>query len=116
MEIIIKSRVLCKFLGIGGIALYPFIIVKTNDPILINHERIHLAQQRELHIFKFYWLYFKYYFQLKKQFRINPHMHAYLNIPFEREAYRNQHNLLYLKSRKLNSWKNYFYTKPIYNL
>jgi len=31
---------------------------------------------------------------------------AYLNISFEREAYENEHNLKYLKSRKLFSfWK-----------
>lgn len=64
----------------------------------LNHERIHVAQQRELLYLPFFiwygleWLllYFKY-----KDWTT-----AYFNIRFEKEAYKHQHNLSYLKTRK----------------
>ncbi len=64
----------------------------------LNHELIHAAQQRELLYLPFFiwygleWLvlYFKY----------RDGMEAYLNIRFEKEAYRHQADLLYLKNRK----------------
>lgn len=64
----------------------------------LNHELIHAAQQRELLYLPFFiwygleWLvlYFKY----------RDGMEAYQNIRFEKEAYRHQADLLYLKNRK----------------
>lgn len=84
-----------------GLSFWPFIILKTpalkEDAILINHERIHLRQQRELLILPFYLLYllegivrFFMYFDAYK---------AYRNISFEREAYQNEANLNYLHGR-----------------
>ena len=44
-----------------GLSLWPFIFLKNrslkNDDILINHEKIHLRQQKELLIIPFYILY-----------------------------------------------------------
>lgn len=84
-----------------GLALWPFIILKDNalkeDAVLINHERIHLRQQRELWILPFYLFYFLegivrffIYFDAYK---------AYENISFEREAYQNETDLNYLSGR-----------------
>lgn len=85
-----------------GLSLWPFIILKNsslkNDITLINHERIHLKQQRELLILPFYIFYiFEWlircicYFDSYK---------AYQNISFEREAYANESNLNYVSERK----------------
>lgn len=100
--LIVKIKFLQKT-SLEGITLFPFIFLRPNvmqddSRELINHERIHLSQQRELLVVFFYLWYFieflYYYlltFQLKK---------AYRNICFEREAYANQSNLNYLNTRK----------------
>lgn len=76
-----------------GFALYPFIFAKTkeiaNDPVFLNHERIHLAQQKELGLFNFGIKYLK---ELIK--------HGYQENHFELEAYHHQHNLEYLTTRE----------------
>ena len=69
---------------------------------LMNHERIHTAQQREMLFVFFYLAYF-----LEWLVRLPMRGNAYRNISFEREAYANQRNLDYLKHRKLYAWRNY---------
>ena len=101
----IISPFLTTMLGIRGISLYPFIIIKFSDKVLINHESIHIRQQKELFVFKFYYLYLKEYLTLKKRYK--SHYLAYRNISFEREAFENESNLNYLKSRPKNNWKKY---------
>lgn len=96
---------ICKKLipkGYRGITIFPFIFLLSEkdqqNKILINHEKIHLQQQKELFIIFFYlwyglnflWNYFKYKNWDK----------AYRNIIFEREAYTNERNLNYLKQRR----------------
>jgi hypothetical protein len=95
-------RFLCFFLGGGSaraMAFFPFIILASDansDEELINHERIHLRQQLELLVIPFYiWYLIEFYTK------------GYYNVSFEREAYENDHNLNYLKSRKLFSFVKY---------
>jgi len=95
---------LCKYIipkGYSGIALYPFIFLKDkkqkDDVILLNHERIHIAQQKELLVLFFYiWYIIEFFIRLMihKNWSI-----AYRNISFEREAYANESNLRYIKKR-----------------
>ena len=95
--------------GFSGITLYPFVFTNNKnlltDPYFINHERIHLAQQRELLIIFFYlWYLTEFalnYLKYKNKYT------AYLNISFEREAYDNEHNLNYLEKRKAYSFIRY---------
>lgn len=63
-----------------------------------NHERIHTAQIREL-LFVFFYIWYGIEW-LVRLFQYRDRKVAYLNISFEREAYRNQNNLGYLKARK----------------
>jgi hypothetical protein len=84
-----------------GMSLWPFIILKYSglkgDNVFLNHERIHLRQQIELLILPFYiWYGFEYLLRLL-QFRNRKE--AYRNISFEREAYKNEKDLDYLKKR-----------------
>ena len=73
---------------------------------LINHEKIHLRQQIELLIMPFYIIYgFEFLVRLV-QYR--SWKLAYLNISFEREAYINEKDLNYLKSRPFWSFIKYF--------
>ncbi|WP_229236207.1 hypothetical protein [Emticicia sp. TH156] len=96
--IIIKGIPLSR---INGITLFPFIIVRPRNPdkVLINHERIHIRQQLELLVIPFYiwyvaeWLY--------HYLRCGEWWTAYRRIGFEKEAYANQEDLNYLKTRKL---------------
>lgn len=95
--------------GFIGITLYPFIFLKRkdlkHDSELINHEKIHLRQQRELLIVFFYLLYFTEWIVKLCIYR-NPSL-AYKNLSFEREAYLNESNLYYLETRKFWSFINY---------
>ena len=103
---IIESKWFCSLLGVRGITLWPFIIVNDkNNDVLLNHESIHLAQQVELWVLPFYYLYFKDYLKNKKVF--NNHFWSYYNIYFEREAFANQDNLNYLLTRKKKAYNNY---------
>lgn len=87
--------------GFNGITLWPFIILKEihfkENAVLINHEKIHLRQQLELMLLFFYvWYAVEYLVRLVQYKNRNV---AYKNISFEREAYKNESNLNYLKLR-----------------
>ncbi|MBR5171092.1 MAG: hypothetical protein IKW85_11065 [Muribaculaceae bacterium] len=69
---------------------------------LMNHERIHTAQQREM-LFVFFYLFYLVEWLVRLLMRGN----AYRNISFEREAYANQRNLNYLKHRQHYAWRRY---------
>ena len=72
------------------------------DKYVINHERIHTAQQRELLFIPFYIVYLIEW--CIRRFQHSSWRQAYYNISFEREAYKHGDNLTYLKNRKLYSW------------
>lgn len=84
------------FKGYKAITIWPFIFVrnevKFND-IDLNHEKIHLRQQLELLIIFFYLIYL-----------VEWIIKGYRNISFEKEAYDNEDNLNYLKTRKHYAW------------
>ncbi|MDO4229869.1 MAG: hypothetical protein Q4C98_08645 [Capnocytophaga sp.] len=100
MKIIINRLFVPK--GYSGIALFPFIFVSKKEylknPDFINHEKIHLQQQKELLII-FFFLWYSLDF-LIKYIKYQNWQKAYYNIIFEREAYQNQNNPNYLKIRK----------------
>ena len=85
-----------------GLSLWPFIFLKEGslktDGVLINHERIHLKQQRELLILPFYFLYISEW--LLRSLLYLDSYRAYRNISFEREAYANEGDMQYLSTRK----------------
>ena len=76
------------------------------DQILINHEKIHLRQQRELLVLLFYIIY-GFEWGIKFFIYKNGYL-TYKNLSFEREAYQNENNLSYLKSRKAWDFIKYF--------
>ncbi|GAB3897244.1 hypothetical protein GCM10028803_15530 [Larkinella knui] len=65
---------------------------------MLHHERIHLRQQLELGILPFYVWYLLEY--LVRRWQYTSHYEAYRNISFEREAFDNERNLTYWKTRK----------------
>lgn len=105
---IIVCKNLLKNTKINGITLFPFILLRSagdrNNPILVNHEKIHLRQQMELLVIFFYlWYVIEYYYWL---FKLKDRFMAYKYISFEREAYAMENDLNYLNTRKWWSfWK-----------
>lgn len=110
--ILIVSRFLISK-GYRAMALFPFVIVRekrdADNAVLVNHERIHLCQQRELLVLPFYLWYFTDY--LLKMLRYRDTKKAYRNIIFEREAYANEANPSYLESRSAWRFLKYLSTK-----
>ncbi|GAA4831967.1 hypothetical protein [Algivirga pacifica] len=109
MPIVIVSKRFCNLWGILGITLYPFIIVRDKkikaDPVIMNHEYIHIRQQRELLVIPFYVLYLlNYYYNLWKY---RNRYEAYRNICFEREAYEQEKDLSYLSRRPFAAFRTY---------
>ncbi|MBC8003884.1 MAG: hypothetical protein H7X84_00305 [Verrucomicrobia bacterium] len=90
-----------KYLGkFSGITLSPLgVFIKPDrltDVTLINHEKIHWEQQKEMLIIPFYlWYIIEWMFK------------GYRTISFEREAYLQERNLHYLKTRKRYAWVKY---------
>ena|SRR5690606_10551563 len=107
MFIVVLSRLFAK--NFRGLAVFPFIFLKDKslkfNPVIINHERIHLRQQIEL-LWIFFFLWYGIEFLIRWiQFK-NANL-AYLNISFEKEAYANENNLNFLKKRKLWNFTKY---------
>ncbi|MGB1307730.1 MAG: hypothetical protein ACPG6B_02385 [Oceanihabitans sp.] len=96
--------------GYQGITIFPFVFLKCStlktDVVLVNHELIHLKQQLELFVIPFYIMYaFEFLFRFM-QFK--NWQEAYRNISFEREAYVNEKDLHYLKSRSFLNFLKYY--------
>ena len=93
----------------SAIALFPFVLVRTNTRLkssLVRHEKIHLKQQIEMLVIPFFIAYvFEYTI---RRIYYKSHYLAYKNISFEREAYENEKNPLYLTQRKPYSWLKYY--------
>ena len=75
------------------------------DDATLNHESIHTAQMKELLYVPFYLLYGAEWLVkfIKNGFKGHT---AYRNLSFEKEAYNNEHDLNYLKTRQhYAEWK-----------
>ena len=91
---------------ITAITLYPFIISREEmSKDVLQHETIHIAQQKELFVVFFYLLYGWDYLRGYIKFR-NKDL-AYRRIRFEQEAYAQMFNESYLDNRKSYSWRKY---------
>ena len=106
--LVIRNKVI-PFTGFKAINLFGVLFVRGDariDEVTINHERIHTAQLRELlYIFFYLWYVIEYLIRIPMyDFDI---VQAYRNISFEREAYANDEDFEYLKSRKLFAFVRY---------
>lgn len=74
--------------------------------ITINHEEIHTAQMKEMWYLFFYIQYLiEFFLRLLVMRGVKD---AYRNISFEQEAYDNEIDMSYLKTRKRFNWRSYF--------
>ena len=101
-----------------GITMFPFIfIIDFDDDAIdqediiykkkeiINHETIHFQQMLETGVIGFYAI-FILEFVIKSIINRN-FQKGYVNISFEKEAYKNMKKLDYLEHRKRYNWINY---------
>jgi len=118
--VVIYSDKILNRLGIlfkiGGITLWPFIILRERYKLtgyqsraakIINHESIHIKQQEEMLVIPFYLLYGLSYLWNIIKYRGNIKL-AYRKIPFEQEAFANEDNYNYLTTRRFWTWVKYF--------
>ena len=96
--------------GFRGLTIFPFVFLSKkedrNNFIFLNHEKIHIKQQIEMLIIPFYLWYLVEFCCRWIQYK-NKKM-AYFNISFEKEAYSNEKNINYLKSRSFWMFLKYF--------
>ena len=98
MPVIIQCALIPKGVCVNLFGTYWSRDVSWIDKWVVNHEKIHTAQQRELMFVPFYILYLLEWMLLYAKLK-NWHG-AYMNISFEREAYRYGRDLSYLRHRK----------------
>ena len=93
------------FQGFRAINLFGILFVRGNakiDNVSLNHEEIHTAQMKEmLYIFFYLWYFIEWIIRLFMK------GNAYRNISFEREAYSNEDDVIYLEDRKRFAWIKY---------
>lgn len=92
-----------------AVVVFPFIFLLDEhyrkDLCLLNHERIHIRQAIEILVIPFYiWYSIEFLIRFAQYKNIRE---AYLNISFEREAYRNEKNLNYLQKRPFWAFRSY---------
>lgn len=104
--ILIESKFITrKLLKVRGIVLFPFVFVDDkSDSYLVNHELIHVEQIKDCGFLKFYILYIWYWYKYDFNYYANP---------FEVEAFANDNNLNYIKTRgeKNGDFSNYYRRK-----
>lgn len=94
------------FPGFVAINLFGILFVREKykgklSQTTFNHEAIHTAQMKELLYIFFYIVYF-----FEWIFRLFTSKTPYRSISFEQEAYKNQNNFEYLKTRKhFSQWR-----------
>lgn len=105
---VIRNSILPIGKGFGAINLFGVLFAKTDMNLtreVINHEKIHTAQMRELLYVPFYLIYVLEWLIRLVQFRGKVY-ESYYNISFEKEAYRHGEDLDYLKHRRrFSQWR-----------
>lgn len=95
--------------GFRGFTFFPFVFLLRKEDkqnvVLINHEKIHIRQQLELLVLPFFIWYGMEF--LVRLIQYKNRREAYYNISFEREAYKNEKDLDYLKRRSFWSFLKY---------
>ena len=106
--IVIRNSLIPFGRKFGAINLFGVLFAKHGmvlTPQVMNHERIHSRQMRELLFVPFYLIYLLEWLCRLVQFR-GDHYKAYVNTSFEREAYAHGDDLSYLEHRPLfGQWR-----------
>lgn len=92
--------------------IFGILFTKSEEPLSdesINHESIHTEQMKEM-LFIFFYIWYGIEYILIRLFH-KKQGDAYHDVSFEEEAYNNDKNLDYLKTRKHYSWFKYLKIK-----
>lgn len=105
---IIKNKII-PFKGFSAMMFLGYLWTRKEvekiDKVTINHESIHSHQERELgYVFFWIWYVIEYIVRFIQYRNFNT---AYKEISFEREAYGNEKNEIYLALRENYSFLNY---------
>lgn len=105
--IVIKNKWF-PFGGYKTINLFGILFTKSKlDNITLNHEEIHTAQMKEM-LFIFFYLWYSLEYLIIRLCNVKDKQNdVYHEVSFEEEAYNNEDNLNYLKTRKHYSWFKY---------
>ena len=90
-----------KVFGINAVAISFAIWIISAEKLSMKtkrHELIHYVQQKEL-FFLGQWILYAYYY-IKGLIKYKDRRKAYLQIPFEQEAYEHQNEVSYFQKRK----------------
>lgn len=103
--------ILVKKFYYSAIAIWPFVIIREDDYSiqLLNHECVHLEQQKEM-LFVFAYLWYIVEYLIKLAYYRNRRK-AYRAISFEREAIAAEQIIGYLGYRKRYTWLKFLYIK-----
>jgi hypothetical protein len=99
MKLIYNNFIPCK--GFKAINIFGVLFVRkgaTVDERMLNHEAIHTAQMNEL-LYIFFYVFYIVDWLIGLMAYVS-FSKAYRDICFEKEAYQNEGNINYLKSRK----------------
>lgn len=96
--VIIRTRIVPKRFCVNFFGLLLVRNPRWIDATVVNHERIHTAQMRELLFLPFYVIYF--FEWLWRLVQLHNWFAAYRAISFEREAYANGSDFGYLARRR----------------
>lgn len=107
---IVKNKII-PFNGFLAINMFGILFTKSDHipPTVINHEKIHTAQMREMFYIPFYILYLLEW--IWYLISVRDSKTAYYMISFEKEAYENERNINYLVGRKKFAWLGYLRRK-----
>jgi hypothetical protein len=103
--IYIEKRIFKHYTGFSFFLFIWISRLEKNSARLIRHETIHFRQQVEL-LFVFHWILYV-LFYLISRLKGQGHYIGYRYNPFELEAYGNDGNENYLKTRKAFAWTKY---------
>lgn len=105
VKIYTRKRIFNYYTGLS-FSVFIWICKLTKDEVqLVRHEKIHFLQQVEM-LFIFHWLFYALFYLISRA-RGQGHYVAYRYNPFEMEAYSNEHDVEYLKKRKVFAWAGY---------
>ena len=102
---IIQNKWINKFIPFPSFKaanLFGVLFVRGNariDDITLNHEKIHTAQIKEM-----FYVFFYVWYIIEWLIRLCMKGNAYRNISFEKEAYKHQNELGYVKLRNRFEW------------
>jgi hypothetical protein len=107
---IVENRFI-PFDGFNAMMLFGFLFTRDASRVTmrtVRHESIHARQMWELLVVGFY-----VWYGIEWAVRLFGKGNAYRNISFEREAYANQDDILYLDTRKVFAFLRYISNKKI---